>query len=65
MASSADSNSQNAFSIESVDSISSSAATVTGTFPITSNMMTMSAVGVATLKVTSTTKASDPTLGQK
>jgi len=65
MASSADSNSQNAFSIESADLISSSAATIRGNFPITSNMMTMSSVGVASLKVTSTTKASDPTLGQK
>ena len=62
MASTASNNSQNAFSIASASMVMSN-GTVGGNFPLTGNLMTMSSVGVASMKITSTVKASDPTLG--
>jgi hypothetical protein len=62
MASSASNNSQNAFSIASASMVNST-GTIGGMFPLTGNLMTMSSVGVASMKITSTVKASDPTLG--
>jgi len=62
MASSASSNSQNAFTIASASMVGSN-GTIGGMFPLSGNLMTMSSVGVASLKITSTVKASDPTLG--
>lgn len=62
MASTSSANSQNAFTISSASMIGSN-GTIAGNFPISGNLMTMSSVGVASLKITSTVKASDPTLG--
>lgn len=65
MGSNPSANSQNSFTLTAASMVSSNANAVTGDFPVTSNLMTMSSVGVASLKITSTTKASDPTLGAK
>lgn len=62
MAATASANSQNAFTIASASMVGSN-GTITGSFPLSGNLMTMSSVGVGSLKITSTVKASDPTLG--
>jgi hypothetical protein len=65
MATSTNANSQNGFSLLDDNSINSSAEDISGNFPIEGKLMTMSDVKVADVKITSTVKASDPTLGQK
>jgi hypothetical protein len=62
MSATATANSQDGFSISSVSQIASNGS-ISGNFPVSGKLMTITEVGVGSLEITSTVTASDPTLG--